>query len=462
MSEYDKQIKRIKLKLIKAKVVDLRRKAFGASHHKYRFGRLVGDWKVRAFEKAHSIRLPDCYRQFVLQVGNGGMFNGQSMAGPFYGIYPLGYDLEAVIEINPEKYLKEECVLYPNMSDEYWNSLSKVIDETDNISDQDYDKELGKIYGGVLPIGSQGCTFLTGIILNGPHTGRVIYYDMDLGKPFFTFENNFLDWYERWLNEIISGELLGEHSGWFGITNTGTPHDLLDKFLSSKNPKEKDDYLWSLLSKRKLSPDVLDRLEKLIPEQDAPEMMIESLCKSDYERAKPYLKQLLENNFTSFLKILCLYANNKIDEWMVLIKPLIHKIDEENYQAYFYLILSCTPPCDDWIIPTLNHKSEPIRSHAYSTLGEMKDKNQNLHLFIKGLQDESENVVISVLNVLEDLRDVQLLPHYKVLASRITDVGSFLSRRLGKTLAPYGLNIKSIQKINIEEFQFKKWYEFWK
>ncbi len=462
MSEYDQQLKRIKLKLIKAKVVDLRRKAFGARDHKYRFGRLIGDWKVQAFEKAYSIRLPECYRQFVLQVGNGGMFNGQSMAGPFYGIYPLGFDLEAVIEINPEKYLKEECVLYPNMSDEYWRSLTKVIDETDNISDQDYDKELGKIYGGVLPIGTQGCTFLTGIILNGPHKGRVIYYDMDLGKPFFTFENNFLDWYERWLNEVISGELLGEHPGWFGITNTGTPHDLLDKFLSSKNSKEKDDYLWSLLSKRKLSPDVLDRLEKLIPEQDAPEIMIESLCKSDYERAKPYLKQLLESNLTSFLKILCLYENNKIDDWIVLIKPLIHKIDEENYQAYFYLIMSCTHPCDDLIVPFLSHKNERIRSYAYSTLGEMKDKTQNLHLFIKGLQDESENVVINVLNVLEDVRDVQLLPHYKALAARITDVGSFFSRRLGKSLVPYGLNIKSIQKINIEEFRFKRWFEFWK
>ena len=139
-----------------------------------------------------------------------------SAAGPYFGIFPLGESIHELVD-EPEKYLSGNCVLTPEMTDEFWNDLNRRIEEDENISDEEYDKEKGKIFGGILPIGSQGCTYLHGIVLNGEYKGRVVNLDMDWQKPKFTYEENFLDWYERWLDEVILGHLL-EPASWFGYS----------------------------------------------------------------------------------------------------------------------------------------------------------------------------------------------------------------------------------------------------
>ena len=48
-------------------------------------------------------------------------------------------------------------------------------------------------YVGVLPIGSQGCTLMTGIMLAGPYWGQVVCYDEDFcGQPFLCGKKDFL------------------------------------------------------------------------------------------------------------------------------------------------------------------------------------------------------------------------------------------------------------------------------
>src|SRR5262249_1200517 len=147
-----------------------------------------------------------CYRSFLTGVGNGGPSYLGSAAGPFYGIYPLG---ECVDEIcnDPALSLNQPVVIEPNMTAERWATLTKCIKGDNRISDEDYEKELGKLYAGVLPIGSQGCTYVHALVLNGPHEGRVVNVDCDRQKPHFAYEKNFLDWYGRWLDEVIAGYL---------------------------------------------------------------------------------------------------------------------------------------------------------------------------------------------------------------------------------------------------------------
>lgn len=55
---------------------------FGAGTHRYKFNPPLKPEEVAAFEASHELRLPEDYRDFILNVGNGG-------AGPCYGIYPL-------------------------------------------------------------------------------------------------------------------------------------------------------------------------------------------------------------------------------------------------------------------------------------------------------------------------------------------------------------------------------------
>jgi hypothetical protein len=129
-----------------------------------------------------------------------------SSAGPFYGIFPLGLHLHELSD-NPEKYLSKDCILTPSLTDDEWKKLTRKIEGNAAISDEEYELEWGNIIAGILPLGSQGCSYIHGIVLNGAYKGRVINLDTDVQKPIFTHEDNFLDWYERWLDEVILGKL---------------------------------------------------------------------------------------------------------------------------------------------------------------------------------------------------------------------------------------------------------------
>ena len=67
-------------KLQKLKAQDIAFSIFGANTHKYNFNPILTEDEIFAFEQAYKINLPNEYRQFLMQVGNGG-------AGPFYGLY---------------------------------------------------------------------------------------------------------------------------------------------------------------------------------------------------------------------------------------------------------------------------------------------------------------------------------------------------------------------------------------
>nr|WP_299170672.1 SMI1/KNR4 family protein [uncultured Allomuricauda sp.] len=216
MKKYSAQIQNIKQKLEFAKKADSDFKVFGASRHKYEMNPPASIKEVQAFEEKYSLQLPDCYRAFILEVGNGGNSSMNSGAGPFYGIYTLGEHLDEMAAGDPIIFLKNESPLYPNLSEEDWSKMCKILSD-DDVSDIDYYDELERIFAGIMPIGSQGCSYLHGLVLNGPFKVRVMNLEKSAElKPLFTYENNFLDWYERWLDEIISGKLISNTPSWFG------------------------------------------------------------------------------------------------------------------------------------------------------------------------------------------------------------------------------------------------------
>ena len=297
MTDHSKQIERIKDKLARAKQIDGGLKVFGAESHQYVLNPPASEVEVGIFENTYSVQLPECYRAFVTQIGNGGIAYANSGAGPYYGIYALGKNVDDLIYENPELYLKNDCLIYPKMTEEAWNSIKGVLETDEELSDEAYEKEVGRLYGGILPIGSQGCTYFHALVLNGPHKGKVVNIDSDHRTPHFTFENQFLDWYERWLDEVISGDLIGRDATMFGFSKGGSDQELLNTYLNSEDTEERNDCLWGLMSKRELSEVTLNRVEELIesmPENKS--FLIRLLCKSDYKRAKPYLLQLLETD----------------------------------------------------------------------------------------------------------------------------------------------------------------------
>ncbi|MEK7951504.1 SMI1/KNR4 family protein [Luteolibacter soli] len=212
--DHTAQLQRITTKLAAARKADSDLKVFGATHHQYRINPPASEQDVLAFEQRYSIQLPACYRAFITSVGNGGTSFDAAAAGPFYGIFLLGENLNELVQ-RPELFLSQPAILQPEMTSEEWAAQIKRLNE-DGTPDQEYEEELGRIYSGILPIGSQGCSSLHALVLNGPHAGKVVNLNTDRDKPKFAFEQNFLDWYERWLDEVISGYLSRNDTVWFG------------------------------------------------------------------------------------------------------------------------------------------------------------------------------------------------------------------------------------------------------
>ncbi len=121
------------------------------------------------FEKYLKVKLPDEYKQFLTEVGNGG-------AGPFYGILPLDMWADAV---------------------------------DGPVSD---DFELADPYMGTITICDQGCTYYSLLVVTGKDRGKIVNYDMQSREAHFSQYESFSGWYLAWLDKVLKKEKIE----WFG------------------------------------------------------------------------------------------------------------------------------------------------------------------------------------------------------------------------------------------------------
>ena len=222
-------VKRILKLLEQARAKDPDFARFGAYSHQYKLAAPAGEEAIRKFEEQQGVRLPEEYRDFLMFIGNGG-------AGPYYGLYGLKAledDLSDSRGLRRCRSL-EEPVIYPKMSEEEWDRI--VNPESRQKGEKVYP------YTGVLPIGTQGCTLMTGLMLTGPYRGQVVYYDNDFcGPPFFVREKGFLSWYERWLREVIAG--YNDEECGFGLNVDGNPRQLMELYEQTEDPEERKEII---------------------------------------------------------------------------------------------------------------------------------------------------------------------------------------------------------------------------
>lgn len=460
------QIERIKTKLILAKETDTDLKVFGAGSHKYRVGEIVNHEDIVKFENDYAVSLPESYKTFLLHIGNGGVSYGASCAGPFYGIYPLGKNTNELFD--ETLYLNANCILYPKMSDEYWESLTQAIDGED-ISDDDYERELGKIFSGILPLGSQGCSYIHGLVLNGAYKGKVVNIDIDMQKPKFTFEATFLDWYERWLDEVISGDLIIDTPSWFGYGMGGSSKDLLDNYSSTVESDVKKDCLYAILKKANLDIEILNLIEEQYKTSsgELKEILLQIMTKFDYERAHDYLIEYTRENLLAVFQFVFWYAKDKSAEWLEIIEKNFSRInDDETFRFCTYLLKEMNIDYASIIIPFTSHINKEIRITAYYSLGLLKNKHDYLEVFIQGLNDSANRVIHTTLQALKGMKDKKLLIHYKNIAVRFPKEQDYILVNLNHRLEEFGLSVTIIKKIDIENFKMpkakKKWHQFWK
>ena len=446
------QLHRIQQKLAQVKAADKNLEVFGADAHQYHLNPPVSEAEVLAFEKKYGVQLPECYRAFMLTIGDAKAKKSDFIAGPYFGLYAFGTSVDSLLYEKIETYLKAPCNLSPDMIQEEWETLSDPLlfseeDEEDN--DDKYFAERAKVFGGLLPLGSQGCTYEHALVLNGKYAGRVVNIDLELAQPKFAFEANFLDWYERYLDEVISGQLIDDRPTWFGYHRGEPAEVLLNEYEHTTNRKTQTDCLEGVYHKKPpLEPALLDKIEKLIAlNNDDRDFLIEILSQSSYERAKPYLQDLVTKDPKKVFQFVWWYAKDHCADWVSVVKELLPTItDERTFDFATYLLTEGDDNFEEVILPFTDNENLQIRSTAYYTLGESKKKEQYLDTFIKGLQETDTGVLCTVMQALSGVEDKRLLPYYKAIAKRFPEEKDYVLSNLEYRLASFGLTIEEARK----------------
>ena len=447
------QLQRIQQKLSQAKAADKNLEVFGADAHQYHLNPPVSEAEVLAFEKKYGVQLPECYRAFMLTIGDAKAKKSDFIAGPYYGLYAFGTSLDSLLYEKIETYLKAPCNLSPDMTQEEWETLSDPLlpseEEEEEEDDDKYFAERAKVFGGLLPLGSQGCTYEHALVLNGKYAGRVVNVDLDLAQPKFAFETNFLDWYERYLDEVISGQLMDDSPTWFGYHRGEAAEVLLAEYEHTTDRKTQTDCLEGVYHKKPpLESALLGKIEKLIAlNNEDRDFLIEILCQSSYERAKPYLQTLVTEKPKKVFQFIWWYAQDHCADWMPAVKELLPTInDEEMFNFATYLLTEATDNFEEDILPFTNNVNPRIRLTAYYTLGKSQKKEQYLDTFIKGLQETDNDVLRTVIQAISGVKDERLLPYYKQIAKRFSKDEDYILSNLKRALEPFGLTVEEARK----------------
>ena len=204
--------------LVRWRIAQLRRddrehRRFGASAHRYRFPDRLTEQAVASFEGRFGVRLPDDYRTFLTEVGNGG-------PGPEYGVLPLGHHAGRDGQAGFEEYVIDNDPGKPFPHTAGWNVPLHILNAVRHL---DHAPTTPRFAGtnwleeaiwapgmmnGTIPICDTGCgIYLHLVVSEGNEFGHV-WVDgraNDGGiqpvplrdRPRVTFAEWYLDWLER-------------------------------------------------------------------------------------------------------------------------------------------------------------------------------------------------------------------------------------------------------------------------
>jgi hypothetical protein len=180
-------------KLAAARALPALPTAFGVQQHRFELGAPLPEAAVADFEARHGVLLPEAYRLFVTEVGDGG-------AGPGYRLDRLG---ELCDRVCRPGHLAQASPYLPGPR--YLGDWAERYEDPPG-PDQNFLR-------GTLAIANHGCSLSTCLIVTGPARGRLFNLDVEghVG-PYVVEDVDFLAWYERWLDEAVAGYDVG----WFG------------------------------------------------------------------------------------------------------------------------------------------------------------------------------------------------------------------------------------------------------
>ena len=420
------QLNRIRKKLELAAQADSMYNVFGARAHRYQLNEPLSLAEVEQFEREHGITLPEDYVDFMTEIGNGG-------AGPYYGIHPLGakqsIDLDLIGQPSPLKPRNE-------WSGTGWSDDKLVDDAMDDEEEE---------YPGLLNIGEQGCSYETMLVITGEYRGKVIYIDLDSQKTFFTYEANFLDWYERWLDETIAGY----ESSWFGMRRGGDDRALMELYRSSTEERVRIEALEGMLKLPSITDETVDILVQQYHANggEVRRWALQVLAKMRFNEVEPLIREMLRSqdgtNRLLALQLIKWYmpeGDRRFTEELIDMMVAL----EDNGEAFrflTYILHEAGVNMLPLMLPFFSHADKDFRIQALYQAGHspVTEKAENMHHFIAALEDSEVYVQLIALQALRGVTDVRLLEVFEQLLER------------NKTDKDY---IRSNVKILLEGFPF--------
>ncbi|MCC5607233.1 SMI1/KNR4 family protein [Nostoc sp. CHAB 5834] len=215
------KVLQLKKNLTQLAILDATFEVFGSESHQYQFKPCLSDKDIQVFESRYNITLPSEYRNFLLEIGNGG-------AGPGYGLSGLsGIESEDVI---PEKlYSKNYKILSkPFTLTKAWNDLDLITKNNSDFVTNNNNYFDNKFIQGTLNITNYGCGIYAMLIVTGEQSGKIwiddrtndngiypaclsfchAFHDINPDDSYPNSNNeeqplSFYEWYEDWLNRSL-------------------------------------------------------------------------------------------------------------------------------------------------------------------------------------------------------------------------------------------------------------------
>lgn len=422
------QLDRIRRKLVLAAQADPDYQVFGAKSHRYRMNERLSPVELQRFEQTHGIVLPEAYAAFLTEIGNGG-------AGPYYGIHPLG--TKQSIELDR---IGQPATLRPKTSPDIAGGGTHAPapdPDPDTMSDEEYDEWVARQVQGLLNIGEQGCSYETMLVITGENRGKVVYLDLGSHRSFFTYEANFLDWFERWLDETIAGY----DDSWFGVRRGGDDRALMDLYAAATEDAVRLEALEGMLKLPEITDETAFFLEKLCRTSsgEAARRALQVLAKTRFGRAEPLIRQKLNGTGAEgrllalqFIKWYMPPGERRFTEEIIRLLP--QETNAEAFRFMTYILDDAGMDVLPWMPPYFRHPDKEFRVQAVHRAGKSARKAEYLSDFMTALDDPEVRVQLIAVQALSDVPDPALLESYeRLLRQHRTDrdyVRSNVRRRL--------------------------------
>jgi hypothetical protein len=188
---------------------------FGSERHGFVYAPPLPEDELAALERTHGIALPADYRAFLRHAGHG--------AGPYYGLVaPARWgELLRPAPAMPD-WATRPCVWSPELSrdEATWQRVGAPLEQP---------------FAGAITLCDQGSVYHAALVITGPARGRVMYLNQNGGVPYFPEHEDFISWYERWVDELR----WGHRHEWFGMGMPGEEATLADA-AGEDRPRRRD------------------------------------------------------------------------------------------------------------------------------------------------------------------------------------------------------------------------------